>query len=111
MTTALIKAGAASGAMGAFLSGRPYTDGSPTATEYATAAAAADAFSDQCLTANAALSVPMADADNASLATLLAQCAAGILEGRQIQSAVATDYATEAAATVAAAKAAVPSLA
>ena len=110
MATVLIQAGAACGAIGAFLSGRPYTDNDPADAQYTTMSAAAGAFADAVITANAALAVPMADADNASIATLLAQCAAGVLQGRQIQSAVAADYADAAAATVAAAKAGIAAL-
>lgn len=108
MATTLIKNGATSGAMGAILAGRLQTSSDPAT--FADEANAAAAFATQFLTANAALAVPMADADNAQIGQLIAHVCFGILEGRNFTSAVATDYTSVAAACAAASKAAVSKL-
>lgn len=108
MATILIQNGFFTGALGAILSGRAAT--SSTGTDYASPVAAALAFAGACITANAALSVPMADADNAQIGQLCEQVAAAILNGRACTSSTAADYATVAAAAVACAKQAEPSL-
>ncbi|MGH9966570.1 MAG: hypothetical protein ACREBG_01885 [Pyrinomonadaceae bacterium] len=102
MATTLIQNGAFNGALGAILSGRPDTSGTPA--DYAGQVNAADAFATQFLTANAALAVPMADADNAQIGELCESAARAVLSDRFATSTVATDYATPAAASAAAAK-------
>lgn len=102
MATTLIRNGAFNGALGAIMSGRASSD--PTPADYATMANAADAFATQFLTANAALAVPMADADNAQIGQLCQEASRAILEGRACTSATATDYAGPAAGAAALAK-------
>jgi hypothetical protein len=109
MATTLIQNGAIAGAIGAILEGRPVTEDDPA--NFATQANAADAFGDAFLTANAALTAPMADADNAEIGQLCEAVCKGILSGRNLISATATDYASLAAGAAAAAKATVAKLA
>lgn len=109
MATTLISNGAFSGALGAILAGRAIT--SAVLADYDGAIAAADAFRDEFLTKNAALSAPMADADNAEIGQLCEAVCYAVLEGRPYTSATATDYAEEAGAAVAASKQAVAALA
>lgn len=109
MATTLISNGAFAGAYGAILAGRPIT--SATLADYDSKIAAADAFRDQFLTANAALGAPMADADNAEIGQLIESVCYAVLEGRPYTSATAASYAEEAAAAVAASKQAVAALA
>jgi hypothetical protein len=109
MATKLISNGAFSGAYGAILAGRAIT--STTLADYDATIAAADAFRDQFLTANAALTVPMTDADNTEIGQLIEGVCFAVLEGRPYSSATAASYAEEAAAAAAAAKQAVAALA
>lgn len=110
MATTLIKNGATAGALAGLLAGRAATATDPAAAEPVLDANAAAAFATQFLTANAALSVPMADADNANIFLVTYAAAYGVLAGRAIRSATATDYAAQASAAAAAAKAAVSKL-
>jgi hypothetical protein len=110
MTTTLIRNGAVSGALAGILSDRAITGTNPAGTEQVLDANVADAFATQFLTANAALSVPMADADNADIAFITFAASFGALSGRGARSTTATDYAAQAAAAAAAAKAAVSKL-
>lgn len=102
MATVLIRNGAFCGALGANLALRAPTSALPA--DYATYVNAADAFASQFITANAALGAPMADADNAQIGQLCEAAAYAVLEQRALTSTTATDYATAAAAAVAAAK-------
>lgn len=110
MATTLIKNGATSGALAGMLAGRAAVATDPAAAEPVLDANAAAAFATQFLTANAALSVPMADADNANIFLLTFGAAYGVTAGRAFRSATAADYAVPAAAAAAAAKAAVSKL-
>ncbi len=107
MATTLIYNGAVGGALAAFLTERNLAGVSnPAAAEPVLDANAAAAFADQFLTANAALSVPMADADNANIFLVTYAAAFGALSGRPARSATATDYAAAATGAAAFAKAA-----
>lgn len=108
MATTLIRNGAFAGALGAIMSGRADSHSAPT--DYATVVNAADAFASRFLTANAALSVPMADADNAQIGSVCQAAAAAIMDGRASLSAVAADYSQAASAAVALAKQSVAKL-
>ncbi len=111
MATTLIKNGATSGALAALLSGRNLAGISdPAAAEPVLDANAAAAFATQFLTANAALSAPMADADNANIFLLTYAASYAAMAGRPSRSATATDYAAQAAGAAAMAKAAVAKL-
>jgi hypothetical protein len=104
MTTTAVFDGALAGAMMAFTSGRAYTNSDPAVAPATTFANAANAFALQFLTANTALTTPMADATtNAALVCMAA--AYGELAGRVQVSTTSTDYATAATAAVANAKA------
>jgi hypothetical protein len=102
MATTLIRNGAFSGALGALTEGRAYTSAAPS--DYAANVNAADAFASEFLTQNAALTVPMADADNAEIGQLCESAAYAQMAGRATGSTTATDYATVAGAAVALAK-------
>lgn len=110
MATKLIQNGAFAGAMQALTSHR----GSPTSFtpgDYATLALIARAISDEVVTKNALLTVPMADADNTEIAFLLQGVAAGVLADKDaLTSQVAADYADTAEQICAAAKQAVAQL-
>lgn len=110
MATTLIRNGAVSGALAGILSDRAITGSDPAGTEQVLDANVADAFATQFLTANAALSVPMADADNANIFLVTYAAAYAAMSGRGARSTTATDYAAQAAAAAAAAKAAVAKL-
>ncbi len=112
MATTLISSGAVAGALAAITNGRYETSAAATpAGEAAAAALVADAIRDQFLTANAALTVPMADADNAEIAIAVFAAVSGIFAGRAFRSTTATDYAGPAAAAASFAKALVAQLA
>jgi len=110
MATALIKNGAIAGALAAIAQGRPYQNSVATVAPATTLAAAALAFATQFLTANAALAVPMADADNADIFLVTFAASFAELSGRAFSSATAADYAVVAAAAAANAKASVANL-
>lgn len=114
MATKLIRNGAFAGALNAIMDGRAINASSPpdggTPATYATAVNAADAFASQFLTANAALSVPMADADNSEIGQVCEAAAMAALDGRSCTSATAADYAGVATAAVALAKQSVAKL-
>lgn len=109
MTTALISSGAVIGATAAQIASR--SPASILPADYANIANVSAAIAAAVLTANTALSAPMADANNASMAALLANITFGMFYGRgDIVSQVATDYAAEAGVIVAAAKESVAKL-
>ena len=110
MATALVKNGAVAGALAAILDGRYEATTDPTGTEPALAANVAAAFGSAFLTANAALTTPMADADNADIFLVTYAAAYGQMSGRGARSTTAADYATPAAVAAAFAKAAVAKL-
>lgn len=114
MATKLIRNGAFSGALNAIMNGRSISATSPTAggtpATWATPVNAADAFATAFLTANAALSVPMADADNTEIGQVCEAAACAALEGRNYTSATATDYTQFAQAACALAKQSVAKL-
>lgn len=66
--------------------------GSFTPADYATVALAARAIANECITRNALLTVPMADADNAQVGPLCQSVAFGVCAGIGSQSVTATDY-------------------
>jgi hypothetical protein len=110
MATDLIKNGAIAGALAGILAERGASATDPAAVEPALDANVAAAFGAQFLTANAALTVPMADANNANIFLLTFAASFGVLSGRCPRSTTATDYATQASAAAAAAKATVAKL-
>jgi hypothetical protein len=105
MTTAAVFDGALAGALAALCENRTFTANTPVTAPATTNAAAANAFATQFLTANTALTTPMADAST-NIALLCFAASFGELSGRQYVSAVATDYALLATNAVANAKAA-----
>jgi hypothetical protein len=109
MAVVLIGNGAVAGAYDAALAGRSEHSSSPA--DYATLANVAAAFKTQFLAANAALSVPMADADNADIFLACYAAVKATMIGRTMRSTTAADYATEAAIAAAAAKELVAKLA
>ena len=108
MATTLIRNGFFAGALSGLLSGRRILSATPS--DFAGAVNQADAVAAQCLTANAALGVPMADADNASIAFVCQATARAYMENCEIASTTATDYLQPAQAMVAAAKQSVAKL-
>lgn len=90
MATVLIRNGILAGASGGMQSGRQL--GSFTPADYATIVNAADAIAAECVTRNAALAVPMADADNAQIGQMCQAVAIGVCSGFSAVSATATDY-------------------
>ncbi len=111
MATTLIKNGVTAGALAALLTSRNLAGVSdPAAAEPVLDANAAAAFATQFLTANTALSAPMADADNANIFLITYAAAFAALAGRAARSATATDYAAVATGAAAFAKAAVSKL-
>lgn len=107
MTTHAVFDGALAGALEALAEGRTYTaNTNPAVAPALSIAAAANAFATQFLTANAALSTPMADATTNVALVCKAAAYAELSGQRQYVSAVATDYAllaSNAAANAAAA--------
>lgn len=102
MATTLIRNGAFSGALAAIMDGRLDTNATPA--HFAGAVNAADAFASEFIVANAALAVPMADADNAQIGQLCAHAAYAILAGRSASSTTAADYLAAASGAAALAK-------
>jgi len=111
MATTLIQNGAIAGALAGILADRGATVSDPAGTEPALDANVAAAFGARFLTANAALSAPMADADNANIFLVCFAAAFGVMSGRASRSTTAADYAVQAAAAAASAKATVSKLA
>jgi hypothetical protein len=110
MATTLIKNGATAGALAGILAGRALAATDPAAAEPVLDANAAAAFATQFLTANAELSAPMADADNANIFLVTYAAAYAVMADRAARSATAADYTQQAAAAAASAKAAVAKL-
>ena len=109
MATTVISNSCIAGAMGGLLAGRFV--GSITPTDYAAVANAAAAIGAEFITENAALSVPMADADNAQIGTLVAAVAQACIAGGGYTSVTAADYLPIAKQIAAASKQAVSKLA
>lgn len=109
MATTVISNSCISGAMGGLLKGRFV--GSLTPTDYAAVANAAAAIGAEFITENALLSVPMADADNAQIGTLVAQVAQSCIADAGYTSITAADYLAIAKQIAAASKQAVSKLA
>jgi hypothetical protein len=106
MATTLISNGAVAGALAALMNGRAETSNAATPTGEATnMATIADAIRDQFLTANAALTAPMADADNANIFMITFAAVYGQLSGRAPRSTTAADYAAAMAVAASFAKA------
>jgi len=82
----------------------------PTVADYASAAAAAAAIAAEVVVANAALAVPMTDADNAQIGPLVQSVTQSILSGQPLNSPAAVDYAAIAAVIANACKAGVAGL-
>jgi len=111
MATTLISNGAVAGALAALMAGRSETSNAITPTgEASNMALIADAVRDQFLTANAALTVPMADADNANIFMITFAAVFGQLSGRAPRSTTATDYSGAMAVAASFAKAAAAQL-
>lgn len=108
MATVLIRNGAFCGALSAIMDGRIISSAIPsgggTPATYAPFVNAADAFASAFITANAALGVPMADADNAQIGQLCEAVVQSCLDGRSFNSTTAADYSALAAGCVALAK-------
>jgi hypothetical protein len=86
--------------------GRYETSAAATPTGEATnLAAIADAVRAQFITANAALTAPMADADNANIFMIVFAAVFGQLSNRPPRSTTATDYASQMAIAASFAKA------
>lgn len=113
MATTVLSNSCIAGAMGGLLAGRfnPGSAGIPTATDYAAIANAAAAIGAEFITENAALAVPMADADNANIGTLVASVAQSCIAGGGYVSVTAADYLPIAKQIAAASKQAVSKLA
>ena len=105
MTTTAIFDGALAGALAGILDGRQYNGTNPAAPPATAIAAAANAFALQFLVANLALTTPMADATT-NVALVCYAAAYGEMSGRNYTSSTSTDYALQATAAVANAKAA-----
>lgn len=90
MATTLIRNGCLGGALAGIMAGR--VGQSFTPADYATAVNAADAIAGECVTRNAALSVPMADADNANIFLVCFGAAFAATFQQVSQSATAADY-------------------
>lgn len=109
MATVVISNSCIAGAMGGLLAGRFL--GSITPTDYAAVANGAAAIGAEFLTENAALGVPMADADNANIGTLVSAVAFAALYNQGATSVTAADYLALAKQIAAASKQAVSKLA
>lgn len=105
MTTVNVFDGALAGALAALAENRAFQNSDPTAAPATTLANAANAFALQFLTANTALTTPMADG-NTNLALVCYAASYAELSQRAYTSVTATDYAIPATAAVANAKAA-----
>lgn len=104
MAVVLIHDGFLSGALAGMLATRAINLPSQTAAGNATYVTAAAAFATQAQVANAALGVPMADADHAAIATMCFAAGYAAMAGSPLISATAGDYAALATEAVAAAK-------
>jgi len=109
MATTVISNSCIAGAMGGLMAGRFV--GSITPTDYAAIANSAAAIAAEFLTENAALSVPMADADNAQIGEVVANVAFAALVNQGAVSVTAADYLALAKQIAAASKQAVSHLA
>lgn len=97
MSTHAVFDGALAGALQALTANRVYqTATNPAVAPASSIAAAANAFATQFLTANTALSTPMADTTT-NVALVCKAAAYSELAGTQYTSTTATDYATVAA--------------
>lgn len=108
MATVLIRNGCLAGAMAGISQGRQRNSFTPG--DYATEANVADAIAAECITRNAALTAPMADADNALIGQLCMGVAAAVCSGWFANDATAADYLAIANNIVAQAKQAVAKL-
>lgn len=108
MATTLIRNGCVSGALAGMMAGK--VQGSFTTTDYATLATIADTIAAECITRNAALTVPMADADNAQIGQLCQGAAQAACFQMGPSSVTAADYLALANQIVASAKATVAKL-
>jgi hypothetical protein len=108
MATVLIRNGCYAGALAGIMAERKALAAGPTA--YASVVAVANAIASQCITANAALVAPMADADNANIFLVCYAAAEAALIDTSPTSTTATDYAAIAAQIVALAKESVANL-
>ncbi len=111
MATTVISNSCIAGAMGGLLAGRFTGSIDPTNAAYVAAANAAAAIGAEFITENALLTVPMTDADNANIGTLVAAVAKACIEGGGYTSVTAADYLAIAKQIAAASKAAVAKLA
>ena len=102
MAVVLVGNGAVAGALAGLMNKRFST--ATTAAGYAALVNAAAAFKTQFLAANAALAVPMADADNANIFLVCFAAAQSVLNDTGAVSTTATDYAAAANQAAAAAK-------
>jgi len=105
MTTHAVFDGALAGAVAALCENRSYQNSDPTVNPALSIGAVANAFATQFLTANTALTTPMADATT-NIALVCYAASYGELSQRQYSSTTATDYATQAKAAAANAAAA-----
>lgn len=110
MAVRLIRNGFLGGIVAGIQGARNVGSQNPADALYTNLAAVADAIATECMTKNAALTVPMADADNAEIGYLCLGAAAAATQQFFTNSATATDYAILAGQIVAAAKACVGKL-
>ncbi len=90
MATILIRNGCLSGALAGIAQNRQRNSFTPT--DYAVEANVADAIAAECITRNAALGVPMADADNALIGQLCQGAAFAVCSGWFSNDTTAADY-------------------
>lgn len=90
MATVLIRDGIFSGCLAGLMAQRRELSFTPS--DYATVVNAADAIASECITQNAALGTPMADADNAQIGGLCFGAALATTFNTLTTSATATDY-------------------
>jgi hypothetical protein len=108
MATLLVQNGAIAGAAAAIMAGRAESQSDPGGAEPVLVANVAAAFGAQFLTANAALSAPIADDNNGQVFMACYAASYGVLAGRSPRSVTPTDYAVAASAAAAFAKALEP---
>jgi hypothetical protein len=110
MATTLIRNGCLGGALAGIMMGRQGNSFDPTAAVNTSAANVADAIAAECITRNAALGAPMADADNANIFLVCFAAAYSVMAGSFSNDTTAADYLAIANNIVALAKASVAKL-
>lgn len=114
MTTKLIQNGFVSGCLAGIMAARGQAGASatlPTPGDFTAIANVASAIAAECLTQNALLTAPMADADNTEIGYLCLGAAMAGMSGVNVNSTTAADYIRIANQIVASAKQTVAKLA